>query len=86
MGRCFTMNIETTRSVLLWCLGINYGILIVWFVAFTLAHDSMYRLHARWFRISVEQFDTVNYTGMAVYKIGVLLLNLAPYLALRMVS
>ncbi len=80
------MNIETTRSVLLWCLGINYGILIVWFVAFTLAHDSMYRLHARWFRISVEQFDTVNYTGMAVYKIGVLLLNLAPYLALRMVS
>ncbi len=80
------MSIETARSFLLWCLGINYGILMLWFVAFTLAHDSLYRLHARWFRISVEQFDTVHYTGMAIYKIGVLLLNLAPYIALRLVA
>ncbi len=86
MGRCFLMSIETTRSFLLWCLGINYGILMLWFVAFTLAHDSLYRLHARWFRISVEQFDSAHYTAMAIYKIGVLLLNLVPYLALRMVA
>lgn len=86
MDRCFSMSIETARSFLLWCLGINYGILMLWFVAFTLAHDSLYRLHARWFRISVEQFDTVHYTAMAIYKIGILLLNLAPFFALRMVA
>ena len=80
------MSIETTRSFLLWCLGINYGILMLWFLAFIVAHDSLHRLHARWFRISVEQFDLVHYTGMAIYKIGVLLLNLVPYLALRMVA
>jgi hypothetical protein len=80
------MSIETTRSFLLGCLGINYGILMLWFIAFTVAHDSIYRLHARWFRISVEQFDSVHYTGMAFYKIGILLLNLVPYLALRMVA
>jgi hypothetical protein len=34
----------------------------------------------------VEQFDSAHYTGMAIYKIGVLLLNLAPYFALRMVA
>ena len=86
MGECFTMNIETTRSFLLGCLGINYGILPLWFVAFALAHDSLYRLHARWFRISVEQFDSAHYAAMAIYKIGVLLLNLVPYLAMRMVA
>ena len=86
MDGCFTMSIETTRSFLLWCLGINYGILMLWFLAFIVAHDSLHRLHARWFRISVEQFDLVHYTGMAIYKIGVLLLNLVPYLALRMVA
>ncbi len=86
MGECFTMNIETTRSFLLWCLGINYGILLLWFVAFTLAHDTLYRLHSRWFRISVDQFDSAHYSAMAIYKIGVLLLNLVPYLALRMVA
>ncbi|MFZ2279054.1 MAG: DUF6868 family protein [Prosthecobacter sp.] len=78
------MNIETARSFLLWCLGINYGVLMLWFIAFTVAHDSLYRLHARWFGISVEQFDGAHYIAMAIYKIGILLLNLTPYLALRM--
>jgi len=80
------MSIETTRSSLLGCLGINYGILMLWFIAISVAHDSLYRLHARWFRISVEQFDSAHYVAMAIYKIGVLLLNMAPYFALRMVT
>ncbi|MFC5454091.1 DUF6868 family protein [Prosthecobacter fluviatilis] len=80
------MSIETTRSFLLWCLGINYGVLMLWFLAFSLAHDTIYRLHVRWFRLTVEQFDAVHYAGMAVYKIGVLLLNLVPYVALRIMG
>ena len=80
------MNIEILRSFLLGCLGINYGILLLWFAVFVVAHDALYRLHTRWFRISVAQFDTVHYAGMSVYKIGVLLLNLVPYLALRIVA
>lgn len=58
------MSIETTRSFLLWCLGINYGVLMLWFLAFSLAHDTIYRLHVRWFRLTVEQFDAVHYAGM----------------------
>lgn len=50
------------------------------------AHDSLYRMHAQWFRISVEQFDGAHYIAMAIYKICILLLNLVPYLALRMVA
>jgi hypothetical protein len=46
----------------------------------------MYRLHGRWFRLSPEQFDAIHYGAMAVYKIGILLLNLVPYLALRIVA
>ncbi|WP_407656543.1 DUF6868 family protein [Methyloglobulus morosus] len=42
---------------------------------FTLAHDWMYRLNCRWFKLSVETFDALHYAGMAVYKIGILLLN-----------
>ncbi len=86
MGECFGMSIETIRSFLLGCIGINYGILLLWFLAFMSVHDFMHRLHARWFRLSVEQFDAIHYSGMAVYKIGILLLNLVPYLALRMVA
>lgn len=73
---------STLRDVLVWSLIVNYGILLVWFVMFSLAHDAVYRLHTRWFRLSRETFDALNYGGMAVYKIGVLLLNVAPLVAL----
>jgi hypothetical protein len=42
----------------------------------------MYRMHSRWFRISEERFDAIHYAGMAAYKIGILLFNLAPLVAL----
>jgi Family of unknown function (DUF6868) len=51
------MNIETVCRVLLWCTVINYGILLIWFFVFMLAHDWMYQCHGRWFDLSVDQFD-----------------------------
>lgn len=45
------MNIDTVRRVLLCCAVINYAILLVWFLFFMLAHDSMYQLHGRWFHL-----------------------------------
>ena len=80
------MNLETAREFLLWCTLFNYAALLLWFLAFRLMHDGLYRLHSRWFRISPERFDTLHYAGMAVYKIGVLLFNLIPYFALRIVG
>jgi hypothetical protein len=80
------MDLEQLRRFLLWCTIINYGVLIVWFLAFMLAHDFLFRLHGRWFRIPLERFDAVHYSGMAVYKIGILLLNLVPLIALCAVS
>jgi hypothetical protein len=80
------MSIETLRDVLLWCAVINYGVLMVWFLFFMLAHDWIHWLHGRWFHLSVEQFDALHYGGMALYKIGILLFNLVPYVALRIVG
>lgn len=80
------MDLDTLRDVLLWSMVINYGVLLIWFAAFTVAHDRIYALHHRWFSISRETFDALHYGGMAVYKIGVLLLNLAPLVALWLVS
>jgi hypothetical protein len=71
---------------LLWCTIVNYLILILWFVVFVLAHGWMLKLHGRWFHLTESQFDAVHYGGMAVYKIGILLLNLVPYIALHIVG
>ena len=80
------MSLDLARDILLWCTVINYAVLVLWFLVFRSAHGWMYRLHGRWFRLSPEQFDAIHYGAMAAYKIGILLLNLVPYVALRIVA
>lgn len=80
------MKIEIARDILLWCAVINYGVLLLWFLFFRFARDWMYGFHGRWFRLSPQQFDGIHYTGMAIYKMGILLFNLVPYLALHIVG
>jgi hypothetical protein len=60
--------------------------MLVWFGVFVYAHDWMYRLHTRWFRLSVDTFDALHYAGLAMYKIGIILLNLVPLVALYLVG
>jgi hypothetical protein len=74
------------KHLLLWCAGLNYALLFIWSGTFIFAHDWMYRWHSRWFKLSRETFDAMHYAGLAVYKIGVLLLNLIPLIALYLVS
>ena len=76
------MSTTEIKELLLWGAGINYAVLCIWFGAFRMAHDRLYRLHTRWFKLSVETFDAIHYAGMATPKIGVLLLNVAPLTAL----
>jgi len=76
------MNLALLEELLICSLLINYAILIVWFCAFSFAHESIYRLHGRWFHLSKESFDAIHYAGMAAYKIGIFLLNLTPLLAI----
>ena len=79
------MTIETIRDVLGWCAVINLGLLLWWFLFFMLAHDWMYRIHGKWFKLPVERFDAIHYSGMAFFKICILLFNIVPYLAIRIV-
>ena len=80
------MTLEVTRSMLAWCSVINIGLLLLWYLFFLLAHDWMHRIHSKWFTIPVDRFDGIHYGGLGLFKIGILLFNLVPYLALRIVG
>ncbi|MGZ8430077.1 MAG: DUF6868 family protein [Candidatus Deferrimicrobiaceae bacterium] len=41
------MNIKMVEEFLLWCGAINYGMLLIWFLFFTFAHDWIHRITGR---------------------------------------
>jgi hypothetical protein len=79
------MTIDIARSVLLWCTAINFGVVLVWFLLFALPHEWLYRYWARWFRLTAEQFDAINFAGIVFYELGILLFNLTPFVAMCIV-
>jgi hypothetical protein len=55
---------------------------MIWFLAIIFARDWIKQVHGKWFNLSDTTFDAIHYGGMAVYKIGILLFNLVPLIAL----
>ena len=80
------MTVDMLREVLRWCAVINMGLLLWWFLWLVFAHDFLYRMHSKWFKIPVETFDTIHYAGIACFKLAVIVLNVVPYFALRIVT
>jgi hypothetical protein len=76
------MTVEIVREALLWCFIINVGLLLCWFLLLWFVHDWVYRVHSKWFRMSVETFDGIHYAGMALFKTAIIFLNLVPFVAL----
>jgi hypothetical protein len=80
------MSIEIVRGALLWSAIINYGVLAFWGLIMVLPHGWLYRAKGRFYRISDEQFDAINYAGIVFYKVGIILFYIVPYIALRIVA
>ncbi len=76
------MALAELKHILLISTILNYVLIAIWFLAFAYARDDLYRLHTRWFHLSPQTFDRIHYAGIASYKIGVLLLNLVPLIAI----
>lgn len=80
------MTIELVRNALGWCSIINIGIFLWWFGWFALAHDFVSRFHGKWFDLSRQQFDAIHYAVMAFFKLCIIIFNLVPYIALRIID
>lgn len=76
------MNIQMLWLTLTLCTIINYVILLAWFLLFLAARKEMKSIHGIALRLSDEQFDAIHYAGMAIYKVGILLFNLVPAIAM----
>lgn len=80
------MTPELLHSLLLGSTLLNYAMLLAWFAIFAFARDRMHAIHSRWFRLPPGAFDTIHYAGMGLYKLGIMLFNLGPWLALSLAT
>jgi len=80
------MTLDILRGVLGWCAVINIGMLLLWFLFLAFAHDWIYRMHSKWFKIPAETFNAIHYTGIVFFKIVIFVFNIIPYFALRIVT
>lgn len=79
------MTVELVRNVLGWTALLNYLVLLWWVLFIFYFHDWVFNIHSKWFKLSLEQFDIIHYSGIAVYKIAIFLFALTPYLALLII-
>ena len=77
------MTLELFRAALGWVAILNIVLLLVWAGLFIFVRPWMVKLHSRWFKLSPEVFDAMHYAGMGLYKIGIWMFLIIPYLVLR---
>lgn len=82
------MNLETLREFLGWWTVVNFGILLISTVALLAAGGRIARLHAGMFGMAEAEAEVkrVYFQYLSIYKILVLALNFAPWLALRIMG
>jgi len=80
------MSMLQISDFLLYSALINMGLLLWWVSFFIFGRSVIYRMHCRWFKISEERFDTIHYSGMALYKICIFVFNIVPYFALMLIN
>ena len=80
------MSVEIARRALLWCGLINYVMLVVWWLLLMLTRDWLHRLWSRWFQLSAEQFDAMNFIGLMLYKTAIWMFFLIPAIVLYFVA
>lgn len=79
------MNIETLTSFFMWCTAINVGLLLFWTAMLLGAPDLTYRTQKRFVDISRSQFDLAMYGFLGLFKLFVIIFNVAPWIALQII-
>ncbi|WP_350332896.1 DUF6868 family protein [Coralliovum pocilloporae] len=77
------MSAELLQTMLGWSLVLNLSLLVLSSLTLVFCGDWAARLHSRQFGLDRDTLKRSYFAYLAHYKIGILLLNLSPYLALR---
>lgn len=79
-------SIESLTTFFGWCSVISIGVLAFSSLGLVLLRGTISKLHARLFGLSEEDLARAYFQYLAQFKIAVIMFNLVPYLALRIMA
>ncbi len=80
------MSIDQLTQFFGWCSAINIGVLIVSSIALVLLMGPVSKIHSRLMGVQESELPPLYFQYLAHYKIAVLVFNLVPYIALKLIT
>ena len=80
------MTIDSLTSFLGWCSVINIAILVFSTLMMIVMRDFSVKIHSRLFHVDVEALPSLYLQYLGNYKIAVIILNIVPYIVLRIMA
>ena len=77
-------NIMPVTAFFGWCSLINIALLLLATLFISMFNRFTKTIHAKLFHVSMTELDMVYLRYLASYKLGILLFNLVPYIALKL--
>jgi hypothetical protein len=80
------METKKAAGILIRAFWLGILLLAFWVNAFRVWDVRLYASHAKWFGLSYHEFQLFQYGGMILFKLGLLVFFLVPYLAIKWVE
>ena len=80
------MTINELTLFIGWCTVINMSIVAISGIMLTLFKESIINIHHKLMGIDKHDLPKLYFAYLGNYKIGIMLLNFAPYLALKLMA
>ena len=80
------ITIEIIIEFLGWCSIINIGILIFTAILLIVFNDAILNIHSKIFNLNKEYLQQAYFKYLAQYKIIIIVFNIIPYFALKIIS
>ncbi|MEZ5388059.1 MAG: hypothetical protein R3F13_21340 [Prosthecobacter sp.] len=79
-------SLESLTAFFGWCSVLSIGILCLSSIGLILMRSRISRIHSRMFGMSEQDLARAYFQYLAQFKIAVIMLNLVPYMALRLMA
>ncbi|KZX56940.1 hypothetical protein A3709_03970 [Halioglobus sp. HI00S01] len=79
-------DLTTLTTFIGWCTVISIGLYLFSAIVLLICREQVKTLHSRMANVPAEKLDEMYFTFLANFKLAFIMLNLVPYVALRLMQ